>query len=87
MLVKSQSREVVFVELLCSTEEVLNRLDSESRIKFKKLTDKELYKQVDKQGGFNFPPLPTSDLMVDTEKQCASVSAKLIFDNIRKNHQ
>jgi hypothetical protein len=70
--------KVVFIELSCSREAILERLGSESRAKFKKLTNPDLFEQIEGQGGFAFPPLPKSILSINTEHVSPQVAAQSI---------
>lgn len=59
--------KVFFVELRCSADTVIRRLGNASRVQFRKLTDTELYKTIEKQGGFAFPPLPAPLICLNTD--------------------
>jgi hypothetical protein len=59
---------VHFVELQCARETVLERLGNASRAKFGKLMDRELYEQIERDGGLDFPPLPAPLVTIDTAK-------------------
>lgn len=65
-VIESNDGKVLFVELLCSREEILSRLGNESRTRFGKLTDAALYSQIEQEGGFEFPSLPDALVQVDT---------------------
>ena len=69
---------VVYIELLCSEEVVLERIDDESRRQFGKLVDKTLYTQLKAEGSFAFPPLPAPTFQVDTETLTPEESARAI---------
>ncbi len=66
-IVEQAGGRVHFVELMCSTSGILERLSNESRTRFGKLTDKKLYTEIQREGGFQFPPLPTPVVTIDTE--------------------
>ena len=76
-LIEASAGRLHYVELVCSETEVLKRLGNDSRRKFGKLTDPELYRSAKLQGGFDFPALPVT-LRVDTEHQSAEQSAAVI---------
>jgi len=57
---------------------VLQRLANESRTHFGKLTDSALYVQIEKQGGFVFPPLRAPLLTIDTSAVEAGHAAQQI---------
>jgi len=74
---------VCFVELLCSRPTLLKRLESESRAKFGKLNDTALYEEIERLGGFRFPPLPRPFLSIDTEILSAEDAATRIAEALR----
>ena len=76
--VTAHGGKVLFVELVCSREAILRRLGSGSRAKFKKLTDSELFVQIEREGGFNFPALPKPVLSIDTEQVSPQAAAESI---------
>jgi hypothetical protein len=76
--VVARGGKVVFIELTCSRAVVLERLCSESRTKFGKLTDPQLFAQIESQGGFEFPALPAPFMSVNTEHLSPEVSAQTI---------
>ena len=67
-IVDAGGGRILFVELQCSAATILSRLDNDSRHQFGKLTDKSLYAKVEREGGFDFPALPTPIVLVDTEQ-------------------
>ena len=69
---------VLFVQLLCSDQAVLDRLDDPERARFGKLRDRGVYEASAAAGGFEFPPLPEPFVRVDTEAQAPIESARLI---------
>ena len=77
-IVESSGGEICFIELRASRETVLQRLDNASRAKFGKLMDRELYRQIESSGGFEFPPLPSPAVVVDTDKLSAEEAAAAI---------
>ncbi len=75
---------VHFVELICGTETVLERIANESRSAFGKLTDPDLYVQIEAAGGFRFPPLPEPLLSIDTSIVEADHAAELIAEALTR---
>ena len=69
---------VIFVELQCARQVVLDRLGNASRANFRKLTDSNLYRILEEQGAFVFPPLPTPLLRIDTSELPPEAAAKQI---------
>ncbi len=82
-IVEKGGGKVLFVEIQCSTREILSRLGNESRYRFRKLTDQALYMKVEREGGFDFPRLPTPVITIDTEKTGVKAAAKQIEAAIR----
>jgi len=82
-VVQSGGGKVFFVELTCSTDTVLRRLTEPSRMKFEKLTDPALYQELDRQGAFDFPPLPAPLLKIDTEVMAPNAAAQEIVKAVR----
>ncbi|MDH4125693.1 MAG: shikimate kinase [Gammaproteobacteria bacterium] len=77
-IVESSGGEVCFVELQASRETVLRRLGNASRAKFGKLLDPDLYEQIESNGGFDFPALPTPMVVIDTDVMKAEDAAVVI---------
>ena len=73
---------VHFVELVCSEAGVEARLDSESRARFGKLRDLELYRQLRESGSFDFPAMPEPAVRVDTETLEPEASARRIVESL-----
>ena len=73
--IESVGGNVVFVELQCAPEVVLRRLGNPSRANFRKLTDPDLYRVLEEQGAFAFPPLPKPLLRIDTSELPAEAAA------------
>lgn len=74
---------VLLVELVCPRETVLERLDSESRHAFGKMTDRDLYEEIESRGGFEFAGLGEADLQVDTSRHTPSESMRIIVAEAR----
>jgi len=83
--VQAQGGRVLFVELQCSSAGVLQRLGEDSRKRFGKLTDPDLYRAIERDGGFEFPPLPTPIVQVDTEAHTPDAAAAAIVAAVRAN--
>ena len=80
--VEDNGGEVHFVELLADEEELINRVDNESRKRFKKLTDRnviqELTKDLDK---FHIPYV--NSITINTSELTPDESAKLLAEKIK----
>ena len=74
---------VVFVELLCTHDAILERLGNSSREKFRKMTDASLYQQLEEQGAFVYPPLPKPLIRVNTNELAPEAAANQIAQAIR----
>ena len=81
--VTSHGGKIIYVELLCSDQAVLDRIDNESRKQFGKLVDKQLYSDLKAGGIFDFPPLPKPMLQIDTEQLTPEESADKIEQALR----
>jgi hypothetical protein len=76
--VQASGGKVFFIELTCSTETILQRMGNPSRAKFGKLTDAELYRAIERQGAFVFPPLPAAFVSVNTDELTPEAAAETI---------
>ena len=75
---------VHFIELLCTRGTVLERIGNKSRSAFGKLTDPDLYVQIEAAGGFRFPPLPKPLLSIDTSAVEAAHAARLMEEALAR---
>jgi len=80
--IEERGGDVLFIELTCSREAILARLNNDSRRQFGKLTDTGLFQQIEAEGGFDFPALPRPELRINTEKVEPVVAAKHIADAV-----
>jgi mannose-6-phosphate isomerase-like protein (cupin superfamily) len=83
--IEAPGGRVLFVELVCPRETVIQRLDSPSRAAFGKLTDPQLYCSLEAQGAFEFPPLPPPALRIDTSVVTAVDAAQQIAVALEKS--
>ncbi len=65
-VVEESGGQVHYIELVCAEDALLERLDTPQRARFGKLRDSRLYRQLNDSGAFDFPPLPTPLIRVDT---------------------
>ena len=72
-----------FIQLTCAEAEVERRLSAASRHTSKKLTSLELYRQLNRDGVFNRPVMPTPEFSVDTGDLMAPEAAKQIWQRLR----
>lgn len=80
--IEGRGGDVLFIELTCSRETILARLNQDSRRQFGKLTDAGLFQQIEAEGGFEFPAMPKPELRINTEKMEPIVAAKHIADAV-----
>ena len=80
-VVEASGGRVVFVELTCSQEELERRMEEPSRTAFGKLASLEQYRSLKSAGAFEFSKLP-SEIMLDTTRQTAEVTARLINEQL-----
>jgi len=86
-LIEAVGGTVLFVELICADEAILERLGNPSREKFRKLTDPNLYKRLENEGAFRFPPLPKPLLRINTNELTPEAAAKRIVQAIENGRQ
>jgi hypothetical protein len=81
--VTSQGGAVHHIELVCDEEQLIKRLNSETRQHFGKLNDVNLYQQIKADGGFDFPAFCQPVMSLDTSRLSAQQSALRIIDWFR----
>jgi len=81
--VTAQGGVVHYIELVCEESQLMQRLNSQSRQRFGKLTDVDLYHQIKVEGGFDFPEFCQPVLSLDTSRLSAQQSALRIIDWFR----
>jgi chloramphenicol 3-O-phosphotransferase len=64
--VGSEGGRVDFVELVCPLEELRNRMASESRLKYRKLSSLELFDRLESEGQFDTAHMPKAAMTIDT---------------------
>lgn len=79
-IVEAGGGRVHFIELTCPQDAILARLGNASRSAFGKLTDRGMYEEIERAGGFRFPPLPEPLLRIDTGQVTAEQAAARIAD-------
>lgn len=80
--VQKNNGEVVFVELTASREDLINRVDNESRTKYKKLTDPAILSSITEEMGIYSIPL-VEPLRINTSELSPDESAKYIADKLQ----
>jgi hypothetical protein len=79
-IIEQAGGQVHFVELRCARAEILARLPNPDRAN--KLNDPDTYEEVERSGGFEFPPMPESTLKLDTGTRSPSEAVAAIIDSI-----
>ena len=77
-LIQSSGNQILFVELTCSTDELERRIEDPSRQRFGKLNTVERFRELNADGAFIDPGIPTEKLVVDTTNLSASDAANII---------
>jgi hypothetical protein len=77
--IESNGGTVVFVELVCSEQTLLSRLEEPSRAGFTKLNSAKYYNELKAGGAFNYPRIHSS-LTLDTSSTPPDQTAQLIAD-------
>lgn len=85
-VVQSHGGKIHFVQLTCSRETILARLANASRAQFGKLTDPELFQEIEARGAFDFPALPQATVIVDTDRHDAETAARMIMEAVGVSH-
>lgn len=85
-IVEASGGKVWFVELRAKRETVLRRLGNASRARFGKLMDRDLFEQIEQNGGFEFPPLPAPLLVIETDELEPQAAAAAIEDALNNGH-
>ncbi len=79
-VVTGEGGSVEFVELTCPLDELRNRIDSESRRGFNKLTSVELFDQLRNDGALSNYPMPQPRISVDTSTCSPAEAARHIAE-------
>ncbi len=80
-IVEDAGGTVHFVALTCSREKILARLPNPDRSN--KLNDPRVYEEVERDGGFDFPPMPEASVSVDTAAVSPSEAVATIIGRVR----
>ncbi|WP_433967241.1 AAA family ATPase [Tunturiibacter gelidiferens] len=78
--VAKRGGEVDFVELVCPLSELRRRLNTPSRLQYRKLTSATLFDQIHATGGFDGSFLPKPRLSIDTSLCTAAQAAAKIAE-------
>lgn len=81
-VVGASGGEVLFVELVCSMEELESRLTSPLRQEFGKLTSLSLFRELSAIGALKDPGIPSYRFVVDTTVLTPDETAKLIVEKL-----
>ncbi len=83
--IESHGGEVVFVKVICSSEELEKRITSDSRARFGKLTSVKLFRELSDAGAFIDPEVTSDRLVVDTttlgpDEAASKIASELKLD-------
>ena len=80
--IEDNGGKVHFIELIAEKEDLINRVDSESRKRFKKLTDRKIMQEITNDiKKYHIPYVDA--ITINTSKLTANESAKLIAEKIK----
>jgi RimJ/RimL family protein N-acetyltransferase len=84
--VESAGGTVRFVELTCDRDEREHRIEDESRRRHGKLRSRDLLRELEGAGAFDYPALPDSGLVIDTGRTTPHEAAARIceFSGLRR---
>jgi hypothetical protein len=80
-VVAKEGGQVVFVELICSEDELERRIADPSRNEFGKLSSVQQFRELKDAGAFLFPRLPDG-ISLDTANQLPAATAELISEYV-----
>jgi chloramphenicol 3-O-phosphotransferase len=81
-IIESSGGEVLFVELVCSAEELERRIEQPSRQGSGKLNSAAWFRELSEAGAFVNPGIPSGRLVLDTTDLPASDAARLIASEL-----
>ena len=76
--VSSAGGRIYFVELSCARSTIIKRLANADRARFRKLADTAVFESSERQGMYDFPPLPTPIIRLNTDQQSPAEAAEKI---------
>eukprot|EP01031_Cornospumella_fuschlensis_P032635 gene32635-39457_t len=79
---KAHDATVIYVQVTCTDEALEDRMNSESRQRFKKLTSFAFFQELKAKGAFDFPALPC-DLLIDSSAMSPDDAATKIFECLK----
>lgn len=79
--------EVNFVELVCPLEELKHRIDSPSRLQYRKLSSLSLFEELHGAGEFDTSHMPKPSLTIDTNLNSPIEAATQICNALHLIHQ
>lgn len=84
-IIEADGGSVLFVELMCSPEELENRIAQPSRASFGKVNSVEFFRQLNDAGAFIDPGIPQDRLVVETTHLLPHDTAALIVKTLGIN--
>ena len=79
-VVQSAGGRVLFVRLTCPEQVLERRIEAESRREHGKLRSRDLFRELRRAGAFEYPALPESGLVIDTNETTPDEAAKRICE-------
>eukprot|EP01031_Cornospumella_fuschlensis_P037058 gene37058-44976_t len=79
---RAHDATVIYVQVTCTDEALEDRMNSESRQRFKKLTSFAFFQELKAKGAFDFPALPC-DLLIDSSAMSPDDAATKIFEFLK----
>jgi hypothetical protein len=76
--IESHAGELIFIELVCNTDELKKRLADPARAQFGKLTSVQKFEELNAADVFSSPKLPVPKLSIDTGLHAPAEAAHLI---------
>lgn len=67
-VVESAGGRVLFVKLICRPDALAHRIEEASRREYGKLRSRDLFRELARDGAFEYPELPDSGLVIDTSE-------------------
>jgi hypothetical protein len=83
--VRRSGGQVKFVELICDLIELKRRIDSPSRLQYKKLNSLPLFEKLHADGVFDAPRMPKAHVRVDTVLHSPADAAAMIREALTLN--
>ena len=77
---EASGAETIFVQLTCPDEVLERRMENDSRAQYGKIHSLVQYRRIRDSGGFDYPPIPDTRLVIDTSTLDPQRAAQLIIE-------